>query len=62
MRLDVVCSDEDQRDLLTPSMEVESVDPASGVWMRCCPQCNVVLWKSTPCATVRCVCGWEWQS
>jgi hypothetical protein len=62
MRLDVVCSDDDRVDLLAPSNEVESVDPANGVWMRCCPQCNVVLWKSTPCETVHCVCGWMWQS
>ena len=61
MRLDVVCSDDDQAELLAPSMEAESVDSAGGVWMRCCPQCNVVLWKSTPRETVRCACGWEWQ-
>ena len=62
MRPDVVCSDDDQGDLLTLTKEVESVDSANGAWMRCCPRCSVVLWKSSPCESVRCVCGWEWQS
>ena len=62
MRLDVVGGDVDQADLLTRSEEAESMDLASGVWMRCCPQCSAVLQKSSPCETVCCGCGWTWQS
>lgn len=61
MRLDVVGSDDRQVDLLPPRMEAESADSAGGVWMRCCPQCKAVLWKTTPRATVHCGCGWEWH-
>ncbi len=49
-------------DFLAPSYDAEIVDPSQGVWMRSCPHCNAVLRKDSPWETVRCPCGWEWQS
>ena len=62
MGLETVCIDDDRGALVTPRRGLEPVDSENGVWMRSCPQCNGVLCKSSPNQTLRCVCGWEWQS
>jgi hypothetical protein len=56
--MQTVCIDDD--DLLTP--ELEAVEVKKGFWMRSCPWCNRVLCKSSTDETLRCICGWNWQS
>ena len=61
MQLEVVGSEDEPGELLTRSEEVEPVDAAKGIWMRCCPQCGALLRKHSRGEAVRCGCGWEWQ-
>ena len=32
------------------------------MWMRSCAICRALLRKPRLCDSVRCECGWEWQS
>jgi hypothetical protein len=43
----------------TPSFGVAEIPDR--VWMRTCPQCNLLLFKTSDDETAQCVCGWEWQ-
>jgi hypothetical protein len=38
------------------------IESENSVWMRSCPQCNIVLLKFSLYETQRCACGWEWLS
>lgn len=42
--------------------EPSEVDSEKGMWMRSCPHCDLLLFKYSRHETVRCACGWEWQS
>ena len=51
MQSETVCVDDD--DLLTPTRDWEVVESVNGGWMRCCPQCDTVLFKSSRDTSLR---------
>jgi hypothetical protein len=41
--------------------EDSSLNNAQGQWIRSCPICQSLLSKTSPQASTRCECGWEWR-